>query len=252
MNERRFDGMGKVYARHRPGYATVFLDYLFSEAGFGAESNVADVGSGTGIFSKQMLDRGVARLYAVEPNSDMRIVAEKEMGNDKRYVSVSGTAESTDLVDDCVDFVTAAQAFHWFDKTRFKAECRRILKPQGKVVLVWNTRDESCELVRENERVIREYSKNFKGYSGGTHGAKGDNDITFFFEGNCETRVFSNDVAYDDRGFIGRNLSGSYAPKENDTAYGGYVTALKKLFLKYQVGGTVLMKQLTRSYMGNV
>ena len=96
---------------------------------------IADIGSGTGIFSRQLLHNGY-NVYAVEPNADMRKKAEEMLSEYQGFVSVDGMDSNTNLPDKSMDHVTAAQAFHWFDADAFKKECRRILKPDGKIIIV--------------------------------------------------------------------------------------------------------------------
>ena len=249
MNENRFNNMGKIYAQFRPCYAQEFIGYLYSRVGLDKNSVIADIGSGTGILTRQLLEMG-SRVFAVEPNTDMRSVAEADLGGFSGFVSVSGSAENTTLSDCSVDFITVAQAFHWFDMQRFKAECRRLLKPGGKVVLVWNSRDRTCELVRENDAVNKKYCPKFDGFSGGLRGADGDSDLKDFFAGDCEVKAFRNDLSFDEQGFIGRNLSSSYAPKDVDEHYHDYITELKALYEKFSRNGQLFMPNVTRSYAG--
>ena len=251
MNESKFDGMGAVYAQFRPTYPEEFIYYLYTGTGMARNSVIADIGSGTGILTRQMLEKG-SRVYAVEPNADMRAVAEAELSGFSDFMSVNGTAEHTTLAEKSVDYITVAQAFHWFDRQSFAIECKRIIKANGKVVLVWNSRDESSGLVRENDAVIRKYCPNFKGYSGGTRGPENDNELNDFFAGNYEIKTFRNDLMFEKLGFVGRNLSGSYAPKEDDDSYAAYVDELKAFFDRHSNNGQLIMPNITRSYVGGV
>lgn len=251
MNESKFDGMGKIYAQFRPAYPQEFIDYLYFGIGMNENSVIADVGSGTGILTRQLLEKG-SKVFAVEPNSDMRMAAEKDLRRFIGFVSVNGSDQNTMLADKSVDYITAAQAFHWFDRVQFKIECGRILKPNGKVILVWNRRDETNELVRDNDAVNKKYCPNFKGASGGMRGAESEDDFKDFFAGDYETRIFRNDLNYDEQNFIGRNLSGSYALKESDGNYLDYVAELKSLFDKYSANGYLAMPNVTRSYAGRM
>jgi len=82
------------------------------------------------------------------------------------------------------------------------------------MVLVWNSRDEKSELVRGNDAVNKKYCPNFKGFSGCTRGAETQEyNFKDFFTGNYEAKIFNNDLTFDKEGFIGRNLSASYALK---------------------------------------
>ena len=118
------------------------------------------------------------------------------------------------------------------------------------MILVWNSRDETSELVRENDVIIRKYCPDFKGYSGGTRGAEKDDDFKDFFSGGYDIKAFRNELTFDKQGFVGRNLSGSYAPKEGDSYFQAYITDLGLLFEKYSNDGCLVMPNLTRSYAG--
>lgn len=251
MNENKFDGMGKIYAQFRPSYPQEFIDYLFSHVGVNTESIIADIGSGTGILTKQLLQKG-ATVYAVEPNIDMRKVAEADLLSYANFSSIEGTDAKTTLPDKSIDYVTVAQAFHWFDPRAFKKECKRILIPSGKVILVWNSRDEKSDLVQENDRINKKYCPNFKGFSGGMRGATYEDDFSDFFSEEYEVRVFENPLKFDEQGFVGRNLSASYALKETDRDYNDYVAELKTLYEKYRIGNSIMMPNLTRCYVGMV
>lgn len=251
MNEDKFNGMGKVYSKYRPSYPLNFVDYLFTDVGMSQSSIIADVGSGTGILTRQLLEKG-SKVYGIEPNADMRVIAETNLNNFPGFTSVSGSAENTTIDDNSVDYITVAQAFHWFDREKFKKECQRILKPEGKVILVWNTRDNENELVIESYEVNRKYCPNFKGFSDGMYGKTNNDDFSDFFNGEYETKVFLNNLIFDMDGFIGRNLSASYALKSNDAQYNDYVNELKKIYEKYSNNGQLIMPNLTRSYVGSV
>ncbi len=251
MNEDRFTGLAGIYAKYRPSYPEAFLRYLYSDVGLGRNSVIADIGSGTGILTELLLKEN-STVYGVEPNEDMRETAENALSRYPNFISVNGTAENTGLDASSLDFVTVAQAFHWFDRQAFKAECRRVLKEKGKVILVYNARDSENELVTENDAVIRRYCPDYMAASGGMRGGSTVEYADFFKGGACDFKVFKNDVVYDEDGFIGRNMSGSYAPKKDSGQYQPYISALKQLFLQYSRNGTLLMPYLTKSLIGEV
>jgi len=165
-NTQKFSGKADVYQKARPSYAQAMLDFIAQKWQIGNGSMVADIGSGTGILTRQLLGLG-ARVYAVEPNADMRAKAEEMLGDNPNFVSVIGTAEQTGLPDHSFQLVTAASAFHWFDAERFKLECERILLPGAPVVLAWNKAELSAEINLGRERIFKKYCPNFKGFSGG-------------------------------------------------------------------------------------
>lgn len=251
MNETKFNGKGEIYPRFRTSYPQEFIEYLYSEIGVTEKSVVADVGSGTGILTKQLLEKG-SRVYAVEPNSDMRKVAESKLTGFGNFVSVNRTAENTTLIPTTIDYVTVAQAFHWFNQENFKKECQRILKTKGKVILVWNNRDSESEVVKENVIINKKYCPTFKGFSGGNGDMINESVLSEFFDGPYITKVFDHPLYFDEQGFIGRNLSASYALSETDSNYRAYLSELKNLFEKYKNGDTLLMPNYARCYIGNV
>ncbi|MCL2776921.1 MAG: class I SAM-dependent methyltransferase, partial [Polyangiaceae bacterium] len=124
---QRFKGRASAYGSARPSYPPAVLDWLVHKGNLSAESVVADLGSGTGIFTALLLECG-ATVFAVEPNADMRASAEQRLGSRANFRSVNGRAEATTLDESSIDLVTAAQAYHWFDRAGAHAEMKRILR----------------------------------------------------------------------------------------------------------------------------
>lgn len=243
-----FSGKAEVYEKSRPSYPVDLLDYLFERLSLVPGAQAADMGAGTGIFTRLLLERGL-QVIVVEPNDDMRARAMMNLRKYPGFSAVKGIAEDSSLPEGGMDLVTAAQAFHWFDALRFSAECRRILKRNGHAVLVWNNRDSSSPLVKENAEICRRFCPAFKGFSGGMEEKTESLDL-FFGKNGYEVRLFSNDLIFDREGFISRNMSSSYAPLEGTGEYGEFAKALNGLFDKYKTGDTVLMPNVTRSYLG--
>ncbi len=239
-----------MYIQNRPSYPDEYIDYLLSANIFNETSRIADIGSGTGILTKQLLERGVS-VTAVEPNDDMRSKAEHDLHRFEQFTSINGSAEATTLPANSVDLVIAAQAFHWFDKEEFKLECKRILKHEAMVALVWNSRDFKSPLIKENAEIFKKYCPNFYGFSGGI-GEDAEIFNQFFREGKYELKRFPNDLVMDFEAFLGRNLSASYSLKESDKDFKFFVEAIANLFYKYSQNGTIVMPNFTRSYLGNV
>ena len=239
-NTQKFSGKADVYQKARPSYAQAMLDFIAQKWQIGNGSMVADIGSGTGILTRQLLGLG-ARVYAVEPNADMRAKAEELLGDNPNFVSVTGTAEQTGLPDHSFQLVTAASAFHWFDTERFKLECERILLPGAPVVLVWNKAELSAEINLGRERIFKKYCPNFKGFSGGQD--EGDKLKRFFFDGALQERRFPNPLSYDRQTFINRALSSSYSLIETDPEFEAYLIELGELFDQFAVEGKIMLPQ---------
>lgn len=246
----KFTDKADIYAKYRPSYPEEYIDYLVSQNELNKERIVADIGSGTGILSRQLLDRGL-RVFGVEPNDDMRKMAEESLRNDAHFNSVKATAENTTLQENSVDLVTVAQAFHWFDHQAFKVECQRILKPGASVALVWNSRDPASPIIQENAEICQQTCPAFKGFSGGIDETP-DVFNRFFKDGSYLFKEFQNDLLFDYEGFLGRNLSASYAPKKNDETYDRFVHLLSGLFEKHSKNGKIVLPNKTRSYLGHV
>lgn len=246
---KKFDKRAEAYTAGRPGYAKELIEKLYAGYGMSENSVVADIGSGTGKFAKQLLEKG-SRVYCVEPNDDMRRTAEKELGGYANFHSVCGSAENTTLDADFADFITTAQAFHWFDTKKFRQECMRIIKPGGKVFLIWNTRDNSDLINRELYQIYSKFCPDFKGFSGGTQ--KDDPRIAEFFDGRYEYISFDNPLYFDREKFIARSLSGSYSLKSEDKEYAVYIEALNTVFDKYSVDGIVSIANQSVAYIGAV
>ncbi len=252
MNQHKFDGMANIYEKYRPSYPASLITYLYETVGFTEHSTIADIGAGTGKFSKLLLEQG-STVACVEFNKDMLAKLSKEVAPYAKAQIVNATAEHTSLPEKSIDFVTAAQAFHWFDSTQFATECNRILKPNGKVVLVWNVRDLNSKLVQTQESIFKTYCPNFKGFSGGFD--KVDTTLVkhFFKDGICQYEVFDNPFVYHGKeAFVGRSLSSSYAPKPQEAAYAPFVKELEELFDTYQINDIVTMPNEAVVYWGNV
>ncbi|HIW74562.1 MAG TPA: class I SAM-dependent methyltransferase [Firmicutes bacterium] len=245
-----FTGKSEVYEQSRPGYPAACYADLIKAAGLRAGDTVAEVGAGTGRFTRGLLERGLT-VYAVEPNGDMRREAEKTLSGYPGWRSLAGTAERTGLPDRSVGLVAAAQAFHWFDPEKFQTECRRILRPGGLAALVWNHRDPESPLVRENAAVCRRYCPDFHGFSGGRDHSQPPY-AAFFRDGVYTERRYPNDLSYTLEGFVGRNLSSSYAPKPGEPSYRPFVEAVTALFHRYAREGKLLQPNTTCCYIGRV
>ena len=248
-NTQNFNELAADYTIGRPAYAMNFIDSLYGKYGFSGQSTIADIGAGTGKLSKQLLERG-STVYCIEPNDDMRNTAIKELGKYAGFHAINGTAADTKMGDKSVDFITTAQAFHWFDPFLFKKECRRILHENGLVFLIWNMRDMSSGINQKSFEIFSKYCPKFKGFSGGI--LQDDIRIRQFFDDEYEYIEFDNPIFYDRNRFISRSLSGSYSLKNGDADYDKYLEALCKLYEQYAKNDKLTMENKTIVYVGKV
>lgn len=246
---RLFDGKSEIYSKFRPSYPDEVISTLRENAGQNQDSVVADIGSGTGILSKLFLMHGNF-VYCVEPNSDMRDKAKDFLSSFNNYRLIDGSAENTHLPDKSVDFVVAAQSFHWFDPELSKREFKRILRPGGKVVLLWNNRTSKHDSFNEvYENIIMKFSPKYHG-TGSL--SVGEEIIEEFLDGHFLLFTLSNlqKLALD--GVKGRYFSASYAIEPEDPDYKELLNSLKGVFNKYQENGFVDLEYETRIYVGTL
>lgn len=243
----RFSDRVEDYARYRPSYPPALLD-LLEQHGLESGAAVMDAGSGTGILSSLLLDRG-ATVYGVEPNGPMRAEAERRLADRSNFISVPRTAEDTGLANSSIDLITAAQAFHWFDVETTRKEWQRILKPGGWVALIWNERIDETEF----SRGYREMAHAFVDQQG--HAVRRlvepDAKMKSFFGTAPKMHQLANYQEVDLNGLIGRALSSSYWPK-NGPAYDESIAKLTRLFELYNREGRVRFDYVTQVFLGQL
>jgi SAM-dependent methyltransferase len=237
----RFTNRAVDYARWRPGYPEDALDAVLEGLGDPARLEAADVGAGTGISARWLAGRGVS-VVALEPNASMRAEAEPH----PRVRWVEGTAEATGLPTGSVDLVVCAQAFHWFRPTEALAEFRRILRPGGRVALVWNDRAKDDPVTAEFSRLVREASH--EDPAALRIGRGDDLESSPLFRGYRLVRT-RHAQPLDAEGLVGRALSASYVPKEGP-ARERLVAALRALPARFGArDGRVALVYETRAFL---
>lgn len=243
-NTQKFTGKSSAYSAARPQYSAELFDILMRDFGFEGRP-IADIGSGTGIFAQGLLARGNT-VYGVEPNADMRAVAESRLSDYADFHSVCGNAENSGLPGKSVYAVTAAQAFHWFDAEKFRAECGRIMYGPY-VVIAYNSRAES-DLHNAVYDVNKKICPAFRGFEGGIT----EDRISEFFNGGFQKFIFSNDIVMDRETFIKRCLSSSYAPRERDENFDSYAAAVDEIFDKFSNGKELYYPLVSKAYIGKI
>ena len=245
----RFSNRVRDYVSGRPGYPDAVVSWLAETFGLEPGSTVADVGAGTGISAALFLRHGYD-VIAIEPNAPMREAAVAALGSDPRFCAVAAPAEATTLPPASVGLIVAAQAFHWFDRAAFRAECARILKPSGIVALLWNVRRvEGSPFAAAYEALLRTFGTD---YLTVRHENVTEGELAQFFEGPFERRVFDNVQLLDRDGLRARLLSSSYVPAAGQDQYEPMLVALEELFRAHQRGGVVPMEYELRAYAGRL
>lgn len=242
-NRELFTGKAEDYARFRPSYPAAAVDWLRERTSGGA---VADVGAGTGIFTRLLLRR-FAPVCAVEPNAAMRAAFRRFLPD---IPCLDGSGECTDLPDGSVDLITVAQAFHWLDEELFKREARRILRKDGQVAIIWN----SCVpngFTLARDEVCKRYCPRFRaGRTGKRSAAEGDAFLREVYFSKVEVASFDNPFVMDLTAFLGNMRSRSYALVPGDAGFVEFEAELQKVFACFSENGVVTERQLTEIYLG--
>ncbi|MCB0086547.1 MAG: class I SAM-dependent methyltransferase, partial [Caldilineaceae bacterium] len=161
---KRFSDRVENYVKYRPHYPAALVDFLRDAIDLTADFVVADVGSGTGFLAEPFLQNG-NRVIGVEPNAEMRGAGDDYLRDYAGFSSVNGASEATTLADQSVDLIVAGQAFHWFEPVNTRAEFTRILRPDGQVALVWNSRRLDAPFMQEYEDILHKFTENYGGVS---------------------------------------------------------------------------------------
>lgn len=203
----RFTDRVDDYVKFRPDYPAAAADAVLN----GCDRStvvLADVGAGTGISSRWIAERltgGV--VLAVEPNRAMRDGAETH----PRVRWADGSAESTGLPAGSVDVVLCAQAFHWFKPIEALAEFARVLRPGGRVALMWNDRDQADPFTRAYTEAFRRATQDHPALRDFSQHDALERSLLFT---DFRVRTFRHGQRLDGAGLLGRAQSASYCPKE--------------------------------------
>ena len=245
----RFSDRVGNYALYRPGYPREVLQTLKSECGLTSSHVVADIASGTGIWTRLLLESG-NRVFGIEPNAEMREAGERFLASFTNFTSVAGTAEQTTLPDQSCDFVSAAQAAHWFDRAQARREFVRILKPDSWLVLLWNERVvDSTKFLRDYEQLLLTYGTDYQDVR---HERTTAAVNEFFDPTPYGERSFELTQSLDYAGLEGRLLSSSYAPGPGHPRHTAMLRELRRIFYECAIEGRVGFDYKTRLYFGRL
>lgn len=247
MIENKYTNKAKYYSKYRPTYPNECVEYILSESNLKENSCIADIGAGTGIFTKKLIDKDFI-IYAIEANEDM-FNELKRLEHDK-LVAIHSKAEETKLLNDSIDLVVVAQAFHWFDKHKFKQECNRILKENCNIALIWNEVNYKTYIGKYIMNLIDKYTNSNKLYK--IDLSNNDSLVEDFFCDTYQKRCYSNNMELTEEQFIGDYLSKSYAPTKNSVNYKEYLEDLRLIFSKCSKEGLITIEQNTYVYLGKI
>jgi SAM-dependent methyltransferase len=246
---RRFSNRVQNYLRYRPRYPPAIIPLLESECGLRPESVIAEPGSGTGLLTELLLKNG-NRVFGIEPNAEMRAAGETGLSSHPKFSSIDATAEATTLPDSAVDFIVTGQAFHWFDRESAQREFRRILKPAGWVVLIWNGfRVESSPLMAAYQDLVLRHGTDYREVS---RELDHSDLASFFAPESCKLAHFNFQQTFDYQGLEGRLLSSSFVPEPNHPSYEPMLRDLGDIFKANQKLGKVAFEYETEVFYGQL
>ncbi len=231
------------YDKFRWDYSPNAIQTIFEFAQLSRESSLADIGGGTGILSKHFL-RKVKNVFIVEPNSEMRQIAETNL---RAATVVAATAENTTLPDHSIDLVTVAQSIHWFNPESARREFQRILKPQGWLAILQNYGTN-----KKLNKSLKDLSTKENGVDFSSSASPPEQkDMNFYFghdHFHQMTFPFSFQQGWEE--FIGSLTSASYMPDDDNPLYSNLENAARKVFDKFSVDGWLTVCGETELYLG--
>ena len=247
----RFSDRVDFYVRSRPGYPQALTEFLRDGLGLTPDRVVADIGSGTGLLTRMLLEMG-QHVHAVEPNREMREAAEVLLGEHPGFESRDGSAEATGLADRGIDLVVAAQAFHWFDVELARQEFRRILAPGGQIALIWNRRKAAgTPFLEAYENMLLRYALDYRTVD---HRKTAGPDVLarFFRTDRYGTAQFPNLQSLGWEGLKARLLSSSYTPLSGHPDHEPMMRELRRMFEESEQDGLVCLEYDTTIHHGRL
>jgi len=246
---QRFSQRAENYDKFRPSYPHALLQFLHAAIPITPELMIADIAAGTGIFTEQITAWG-NQVYVVEPNRSMRQMAHRRLAACGQCTFLDGTAESTGLLEDSVDLFVSAQAFHWFDLVKTRAEFERVGRNSPHVAIVWNLRNTKSAFEMGYEDFIRTYATDYLKVSQ----RKMDTlEVRSFFAPSSSLyRVFGHIDWLTQEQLVGRTLSYSFLPDETSPVLPEMLAALTALFQTHQRDGKVRLSYKTRLFVGRI
>jgi len=240
-----FDNKNKEYAIGRPSYPKEILNVI-KELEINKSSTIADIGAGTGLLTKLLGELG-CKVLAVEPNLEMLNECKNYCSTYKNIEYLNTSAEKTKLEDKCIDIITIAQAFHWFDKELSKLEFKRILKDDGNIIILWNDMQTESDFAKEYTNLLYKYRVKT---TAGISNFDPDQEKLNFFGKEFTKIYYDNYHSLTEEVFIDGALSLSYTPSRSDNNY-EFVNELHLLFMKYQKEGSVTLHYKTEISIGS-
>lgn len=241
---QRFSDRVEAYLAGRPRYPAEIVDHLSACGALPRHGVIADIGVGTGLSAEPFLAAGFS-VIGVEPNGLMRAAGAEFLARFPAYACRDGTADATGIADHAVDLVIAAQAFHWFDPSRFRAESLRIIRPGGWAALIWNDRDiTATPFLAGYEDILLEFGNDYRAIR---YKHQGTQAIPLYFGGTApQVAEFRHHRTMDWGALSALASSASYLPAPGQPRHRELMDALRALFDAQADGGLIDMRYTCR------
>jgi SAM-dependent methyltransferase len=235
----RFTGRVESYRRYRPSYPSAVVELLRCECALDSDSAIADIAAGTGLLTEILLDAGF-EVTAVEPNAEMGAACATLQPPYPQLSVIAGTAEATTLADHSIDLITVAQAMHWFDLDKTRAEFARILKPGGWCAVIYNNRRLGGDSFHDAyEQFLLDFGIDYRAVKQQHVGRK--RLAQFFAPSPMSCASIPNAQPLFLEALEGRILSSSYIPQHGHSRFEEMRAAMRNLFADTQSNGVVTM-----------
>jgi SAM-dependent methyltransferase len=235
---RRFASKAEKYARYRWDYNPRAIQLILDTTRISRTATVADIGAGTGMLARHFLGQA-ERVYAVEPNLEMRLWADQALGHIPGFVSINGRAEATTLADHCTDLIVVGQALHWFDPEAAWREFQRILNPGGWLAVLWNSGDDPAL-----KSALQAIST--------PDGRPPAQPIGFYYGGDFIQQAFPLSQSQTWEIFFGALCSDSHAPDEAHPCFARFEAAARGVFEQFCVGDQATITCVTELFLGQM
>lgn len=238
----KFSPKAKIYADYRWDFDPRAIAKLCQLAGIDRNSVVADIGSGTGMLTAHFVDK-VKTIYAIEPNADMRVIAESNLSQYSSFISIDAFSDATTLAENSVDLIVVGRAIHWFNPETTKKEFMRILKPNGWLAI--------CQIPYEDLDLLKatkELRKTEYGWNVSEDKSKiiEKNDLeSYYLKNKYQTIKYSSVIQENWQQFIGRLTSFSPSPNPDNPLFNTFVSKARKIFDSYSENGILVIKKAT-------
>jgi SAM-dependent methyltransferase len=236
------------YAQYRWDYAPQAIRAILDVTQLARESTIADIGAGTGILTRHLAGK-VTCVYAVEPNPEMRRMAQVELQQYSSVKVLDGRAEATALPGGSIDLIVVAQAIHWFDPQPTRREFRRILKPDGWLALL---RNYGTDEALGQELAALSVSENGVQARPGARPPERKPVSYYYGDADFERRVYPFTLQEPWEAFIGSLCSASYMPDEDHPLYPNLERAARRVFDRLSSDGVLAVHGATELYLGQI